>query len=99
MLQDVHWPVGLFGYFPTYSLGNVYAGCLDAAMRADLPDLDADLARGDPSAALGWLRDRVQTHGGLRPPRETIEHATGAEVTEAPLLGYLEEKFARLYGL
>jgi carboxypeptidase Taq len=99
MLQDVHWPVGLFGYFPTYSLGNVYAGCLHAALRADLPDLDMSLAEGDPVPALVWLRERVQSHGGLRPPRETIEHATGAAVTEAPLLAYLETKFARLYGL
>jgi len=99
MLQDVHWPVGLFGYFPTYSLGNVYAGCLHTAMRADLPGLDDDLAQGDPSAALTWLKGRVQVHGGLRVPRETIEHATGAEVSEEPLLDYLEGKFGAFYGL
>ncbi len=99
MLQDVHWPVGLFGYFPTYSLGNVYAGCLHAALRADLPGLDDDLASGDPSRALAWLRDGVQTHGGLRPPRDTIEHATGSPVSEAPLLDYLEAKYSALYGL
>ncbi|PWK62672.1 carboxypeptidase M32 [Roseicyclus mahoneyensis] len=99
MLQDVHWPVGLFGYFPTYTLGNVYAGCLHAALRADLPSLDDDLARGDVSGALCWLKTRVQTHGGLRLPRETIEHATGGPVSEAPLLDYLEAKFGALYGL
>ncbi len=99
VLQDVHWSVGLFGYFPTYALGNVYAGCLHAALRADLPGLDADLARGDPSAATGWLRAQVQRHGGLQEPRALIEAATGAAISEAPLLDYLEAKFTSLYGL
>ena len=99
VLQDVHWSVGLFGYFPTYSLGNVYAGCLHAALRADVPDLDAGLARGDTTAATGWLRERLQRHGGLRPPRETIVAATGQVPSEGPLLEYLEAKFAGLYGL
>jgi carboxypeptidase Taq len=99
VLQDVHWPVGLFGYFPTYSLGNVYAGCLHAAMRAALPDLDDHLSRGDVTTALTWLRERLQRHGGLRPPRQTIEHATGGEIGPAPLLDYLEAKFGALYAL
>lgn len=97
-LQDVHWPVGLFGYFPTYSLGNVYAGCLHRAMRDELRNLDADLARGDTTAATGWLRENLQRYGGLRTPRETIEHACGFEATEVPLLDYLEEKFGSIYG-
>ncbi|WP_417272585.1 carboxypeptidase M32 [Celeribacter halophilus] len=97
-LQDVHWPVGLFGYFPTYSLGNVYAGCLHKALRAEVSDLDAQLAKGDTSAATGWLKDNLQQFGGLREPRDTIVHACGFEPSEAPLLDYLEEKFAGIYG-
>ena len=97
MLQDVHWSCGLFGYFPTYSLGNVYAGCLHQALRAAVPDLDARLARGDTSAATGWLRDTVQQHGGLYGPRETVTRACGFEPTEGPLLDYLEAKFRDLY--
>ena len=99
MLQDVHWSVGLFGYFPTYTLGNVYAGCLHAALRRDLPGLDDDLARGDTTAATGWLRDRVQRHGGLFRPAEVIAAACGSEPDEAPLLAYLEAKFRALYRL
>ncbi len=98
-LQDVHWSVGLFGYFPTYTLGNVYAGCLHAALRRDLPDLDARLAAGDPSPATGWLRDRLQVHGSLYRPREVIERAAGAAPSEEPLLDYLEAKFGGLYRL
>ncbi|MEL7280708.1 MAG: carboxypeptidase M32 [Pseudomonadota bacterium] len=97
VLQDVHWSVGLFGYFPTYSLGNVYAGCLYEALKTDLPDLDTHLAKGDPSPATDWLRTRLQTHGGLRTPKETITHACGAAPTSAPLMDYLQEKFTALY--
>ncbi|NVK46279.1 MAG: carboxypeptidase M32 [Rhodobacteraceae bacterium] len=97
-LQDVHWPVGLFGYFPTYSLGNVYAGCLHKALRAEISDLDAQMAKGDTSKATRWLAENLQQFGGLREPRDTIVHACGFEPTEAPLLDYLEEKFAGIYG-
>ncbi len=100
VLQDVHWSVGLFGYFPTYSLGNIYAGCLHQALRAAVPDLDAQLAKGDLAAATGWLREKVQRFGALRPPRETIAHACdGAAPHEGPLMEYLEAKFTDLYRL
>jgi carboxypeptidase Taq len=99
MLQDVHWSVGLFGYFPTYTLGNVYAGCLYQALTAAVPDLEEQLSRGDTAAAVGWLRENLQVHGGLREPRETIAAACGFEPSEGPLLDYLEAKFRGLYGL
>lgn len=99
MLQDVHWSVGLFGYFPTYTLGNVYAGCLHKALRAAVPDLDAQLSQGDTSTATGWLRENLQRHGGLHEPRETIALAAGFEPSEGPLLDYLEAKFRALYRL
>jgi carboxypeptidase Taq len=99
MLQDVHWSAGLFGYFPTYSLGNVYAGVLHEALRADVPGLDEALANGDPSPAIAWLKERLQRFGGLREPRATIEHAAGRKVSEAPLLDYLDAKFGAIYGV
>ncbi len=96
-LQDVHWSVGLFGYFPTYTLGNVYAGCLHSALRAAVPDLDAQLAQGELGPATGWLRENVQRHGGLLEPRDLITQATGEAPDEGPLLAYLEQKFGALY--
>ena len=99
ILQDVHWSVGLFGYFPTYSLGNVYAGCLNETMRTALPDLDSALAQGNTSPATNWLRENVQTHGGLYEPREVIERASGRKVSEKPLLSYLTARFSDLYGV
>ncbi len=97
MLQDVHWAAGLFGYFPTYTLGNVYAGCLYKALRADVPSLDDRLAQGDPLPAIEWLTKRVHRFGGLRPPQDTIVNATGAAISAAPLLDYLDEKYAAIH--
>lgn len=98
-LQDVHWPVGLFGYFPTYSLGNVYAGCLNEAMRKDVSGIDEALRSGNTAPATDWLRENLQQYGGLRTPHDTIKHACGFEPSEVPLLDYLEEKFNGIYGL
>jgi carboxypeptidase Taq len=99
MLQDVHWSCGLFGYFPTYTLGNVYAGCLVNALRADVPGLDARMAKGDVSAATGWLRERLQRHGSRYLPRAVVAQACGFEPSEGPLLDYLEAKFGDIYAL
>lgn len=99
VLQDVHWSVGLFGYFPTYALGNVYAGALNAAMRNAVPDLDEALARGDATPGTEWLRENLQRHGGLYEPGALVEQAVGGPVTPEPLLAYLEEKFGAIYGI
>jgi len=99
MLQDVHWSVGLFGYFPTYTLGNVYAGCLNDALRKAVPDLDASVAQSDISPATDWLRENLQRHGKRYLPRDVITRATGAEPSEAPLVAYLRAKFGALYDL
>lgn len=99
VLQDVHWAVGLFGYFPTYALGNVYAGCLNRALREAVPDLDEALAQGDATLGTEWLRENLQRHGGLLPPADLIKAASGEPVTPEPLLDYLEDKFGRIYDL
>ena len=99
VLQDMHWPVAMFGYFPTYSLGNVYAGCLYSALCRDVPDHDAALAKGDAAPATAWLRDNVQIHGRRFSPEELITRATGQAPSAKPLLSYLESKYAALYGI
>ncbi|WP_298679717.1 carboxypeptidase M32 [uncultured Lentibacter sp.] len=93
ILQDVHWSCGLWGYFPTYALGNVYAGCLYEALRVARPNLDSELAAGELTGATGWLKEAVQVHGGLYKPRDLIERASGQVPSEGPLLSYLEGKF------
>ena len=98
VLQDVHWSLGLFGYFPTYSIGNVYAGCLFDALKSDIPNLNDQLAEGDLSSALAWLKQRLQQHGRLMKPRDLITQACGTTPSEAPLLAYLTDKYAGIYG-
>ena len=99
VLQDVHWASGAFGYFPTYTLGNVYAGCLFQKMNVDIPNLDNFLSTGNLGQATAWLRENIQIHGSLFEPKATIEQATGAEVTVTPLLNYLEKKYRDIYSL
>ena len=99
VLQDVHWSVGLFGYFPTYTLGNVYAAELHAALRRDLPDLDARLAAGDLAPVRAWLGPRIHRRGRLLAPRALIAEATGREPDAATLVGQLEAKYGALYEL
>ncbi|MEO9820763.1 MAG: carboxypeptidase M32 [Paracoccaceae bacterium] len=99
VLQDVHWSVGLFGYFPTYSLGNVYAGCLNETLREAVPDLDNHLAKGDTSHATGWLRENLQRHGGLYEPVDVIARASGRKISPEPLIAYLKAKFGEIYDL
>jgi carboxypeptidase Taq len=98
-LQDVHWSVGLFGYFPTYSLGNVYAGCLNQTLRLDVPDLDEHLRVGQTVPATRWLKENLQQYGLLKTPSETITDACRFEPSEAPLLNYLNTKFTKIYNL
>ena len=99
VLQDVHWSAGLFGYFPTYSLGNLYAACLDKAMRADMPQRDEKVAAAETGPILNWLRANIHEKGRLLPAPELIEAAAGAAPSADPLLDYLEAKFGALYDL
>lgn len=99
VLQDIHWSAGLFGYFPTYALGNIYAACLDRAMREDLADRDEMVAAAETGPILEWLRRRVHAKGRLLASPALIEAATGAPPLAEPLLDHLEAKFGALYGL
>lgn len=97
VLQDVHWSAGLFGYFPSYTLGNIYAGQLYAALRQDLPDLEEHLAKGAWEGPLQWMKTHIHRHGALLDPLPLIEQASGVSLSIEPLLNYLEEKMARVY--
>ena len=94
ILQDVHWPAGAFGYFPTYSLGNVIAGQLWDAAERDLGDLPARIADGDLASLGEWLRDRVHRHGRRLSPAQILERAGCGELTVEPLLSHLRERVA-----
>jgi carboxypeptidase Taq len=94
VLQDVHWAGGAFGYFPTYSLGNVIAGQLWDAAERDLGDLPARIADGDLASLGEWLRDRVHRHGRRLSPAEILERAGCGELSVEPLLNHLRERAA-----
>ena len=89
VLQDVHWPSGAFGYFPTYSLGNIIAGQLWDAANRDLGDLPAQIGEGDLASLGGWLRENVHRHGRRLSPAQILERAGCGELTVEPLLGHL----------
>ena len=99
VLQDVHWSEALFGYFPTYSLGNVYAGCLFEKMTQDLQNLESDLGNGDPSCATNWLKEALQQHGSRFPAEELMSKACGKAPSVSPLVTYIERKFSEIYDL
>ena len=99
VLQDIHWSAGMFGYFPTYTLGNIYSAELYTCIREDLPNLDEDLVSGDTSALVGWLRERIHRYGRKTEPVPLMVQVAGHEPSGARLLSYLNEKFGELYEL
>ncbi|HWX30178.1 MAG TPA: carboxypeptidase M32 [Steroidobacteraceae bacterium] len=92
-LQDIHWAVGHFGYFPSYALGAVIAGQLNEAMRASRPSLDEEIALGQFGGVMDWLRDNVHGVGARLPVQDLIKQATGKPLTAAAYLRYLETKY------
>lgn len=99
VLQDVHWSAGLFGYFSTYTLGNVIAAQLWERFGVLNPDRDAQVARGEFSPLLSWLRSELHQHGRAYQAQELVERITGKRIDPAPYLDYLETKYRGLYAL
>ncbi|MGD9719810.1 MAG: carboxypeptidase M32 [Pirellulales bacterium] len=99
VLQDVHWSAGLVGYFPTYSLGNLYASQFFAQADMELGGLAAQFARGEFSRLREWLGEKIHRHGQCFTAAELVEKITGKTLSHAPLVAQLREKLAPLYGL
>jgi carboxypeptidase Taq len=97
-LQDVHWSFGLVGYFPTYTLGNLYAAAFWNALRRDVPDVDQHIERGEFAPVLSWFNEKVHRHGRMDPPRELCRRITGNDLSIEPLMAYLGEKLGGVYG-
>ncbi|MFB6491075.1 MAG: carboxypeptidase M32 [Thermoproteus sp. AZ2] len=89
VLQDIHWSHGSIGYFPTYTLGNVIA----AQIRAAMGFVDEAVASGDFAKIKDWLRERIHRWGAVYPPKELVRRATGEEYNASHLLAYLESKY------
>ena len=99
VLQDIHWAMGGFGYFPTYTLGNLISAQLFDAASVALGGADEVLARGDFDQLLGWLRANVHEHGRSLSAGEIVEHATGKPLSSDAFLTYLKATTADVYGI
>lgn len=99
VLQDIHWAMASFGYFPTYTLGTLAAAQLFAAAERDLGPLDDRFARGEFGLLLAWLRNAVHRHGSRLRPAELIERATGSPLSPEPFLARVEALAEDVYGI
>ncbi|MEK8031611.1 carboxypeptidase M32 [Ideonella sp. DXS29W] len=92
-MQDVHWPEGLFGYFPCYSLGAMYAAQWFAAMRREMPDLDTRLDEGELSPVFDWLDQKIWSQGSRWTTDELALHASGETLNPAHFKAHLESRY------
>jgi carboxypeptidase Taq len=99
VLQDIHWSMGAFGYFPTYTLGNLYAAQLLATARNDLPHHDKQIQRGEFAPLLAWMREHVHQRGSILEPAALIEEVTGSPPSPDAFVDYLRDKVELLYGV
>lgn len=99
VLQDIHWSMGIFGYFSTYSLGNLIAAMFWEKILSDIPDLENQFEQGKFDALYDWLHDKIFQHGSKFEPAELIKRVTGLELTAEPYVRYLQTKFSQIYQL
>jgi carboxypeptidase Taq len=98
-LQDIHWSFGGLGYFPTYTLGNLYAAQFMEQAREDLGDLDGDLRHGEFARLRGWLNEKIHRHGQRWRAGELCRVVTGRPLSHKPFIDYLRHKYGPLYGV
>ncbi len=99
VLQDIHWSAGLIGYFPTYSLGNLYASQFFAQAQSDVGSLSGPFSRGEFAPLGDWLRTNIHAHGQRYTASELVQKVTRKPLSHAPLMTHLRQKLAPLYGL
>jgi carboxypeptidase Taq len=99
VLQDIHWSFVGFAEFPGYTLGNIIGAQFMEKIRAEMPDLDEQIGRGEFGPVLGWLQENVYQHGRKFTPNELVERVTGRQISPKPWIAYVREKFGALYGL
>ena len=99
VLQDVHWSSGLFGYFPTYALGNLISAQLWEKIQLEIPTLESQIEQGKFDELLGWLRLNIHRHGAKFEPQVLVKRVTGSGITPEPYMRYLTKKYSEIYGL
>ncbi len=99
VLQDMHWSIGALGYFPTYTLGTLYAAAFYDKAEAEIGDLNAQLQAGEVGGLLDWLKTNIYDHAYLYSAKELGEKVLGETVTAKPFIDYLRNKFGEMYGV
>jgi carboxypeptidase Taq len=97
-MQDIHWTSG-FGYFPSYTLGNLYAAQINSALRSAFPNFDERLVDGDTAFILDWLREKMYAFGVIYQPEKLMELVTGEAPNPEFFVRYLTGKFEAIYRL
>lgn len=98
VLQDVHWSAGLFGYFPTYALGNLFSVQIFNQVQKEIPDLREQMQRGEFAPLRNWLTKKIYRHGRKFSSSELIERITGGPLAAEPFMEYVEKKYRDVYG-
>ena len=99
VLQDIHWSHGLFGYFPTYTLGNLYSAQIYAAAKKDILNLDKEISKGHFEHLREWLRKKIHMHGKKYSAEKLIKKVTGETLNSSYFTKYLEDKYKEIYNL
>jgi carboxypeptidase Taq len=98
VMQDTHWASGLYGYFPSYAIGNIYSGQLLATLIKDMPEWRDQLVQGNLKNIKDWLVKNVYSYGDFCDPTDLMRRITGKRIDAEPYLDYLQEKYRQLYG-
>lgn len=98
VLQDIHWSLGAFGYFPTYTLGNLISTQLFDRASRDIPGLQENIAAGSFSDLLDWLRSSIHRHGRRKSASEILLESTGSDLSVESWIHYIEKKYEKIYG-
>jgi carboxypeptidase Taq len=98
VMQDTHWASGLYGYFPSYALGNIYSGQIMAAITKDMPDWRSQLALGKLDQPNEWLKTNIHSQSNLYEPADLMKKATGKNLNPEAFINYLNEKYGAIYG-
>ena len=99
VLQDIHWSIGAFGYFATYTLGNLISAQLWSAFLRANSERDTQIRKGEFAPLLAWLRENIHRHGRKFLAQELVERVTGSRIDPEPYLQYLETKYRGVYGV
>jgi carboxypeptidase Taq len=99
VLQDIHWAMGIMGYFPTYSLGNLLSAQFYAQAVSEVPEIPAQIEQGNFAPLFDWMRTNIHEPGRKYTPTELVERVTGGPTRTEPFLEYVRQKYSEIYDL